>query len=112
LTGSLCAGYTSYFGQGTYPTGYTTIITISIITLSIVLSGDSNSLTIISSLGSYCGAEAFREFPIVETTSTMVTTTNSMVTSTTVYRNLAIAEQSVNILILFILAFLSVVIIF
>jgi hypothetical protein len=101
LTGSYCGGYTSYFAQGTYPTGYTSTIKISIVTLNIVLSGDSNTLTITSSLGSSCGATAFREFPIVETTST-----------TTVHSNAAVAEQYVNILILFSLAFLSVVIIF
>jgi hypothetical protein len=101
LTGSLCQDKTSYAGQLNYPTGYTTTVTISTITLNIVLSGDSNILTITSSLGSSCGAEAFREFPIVETTST-----------TTIRSNAAVAEQYVNILILFSLAFLSVLIIF
>jgi hypothetical protein len=105
LTGSYCGGYTSYSAQGTYPTGYTSTITILIVTLNVVLSGDSNTLTITSSLGSSCGVTAFREFPIVQINSTMVT-------STTVHSNAAVAEQYVNILILFILAFLSVIIIF
>jgi hypothetical protein len=92
-----------------YPTGYTSTVMISILTLNVSLSNDSNTLTIISSLGSYCGVEAFREFSIVETTATTTNTTTTR--STNVCRNAA-AEQYVNILILFSLAFLSVLIIF
>jgi hypothetical protein len=110
LTGTLCLENTYYVGEITYPSGYTTTLTISIITLNVNLSSDSTSLTITSPLGRSCDIQAVRDVSIVETTS--ITTTSVMVTSGTTVHSNAVAEQYINILMLFSLAFLSVVISF
>ena len=100
LAGNLCQGLTSYASQATYPTGYTVSFTISIITLTISLSNDSNILTMTSSLGASCGVVGFRQNSIVQTTTITTTTTG--------HGNIA-AKEYANTLMLFVLAFLCIV---
>jgi hypothetical protein len=69
LNGALWLGQTSYSNQITYPTGYTSTISVSFITLTFTLSSDSSTLTITSSLVSSCSTKAVREVIVIETTT-------------------------------------------
>jgi hypothetical protein len=102
LAGILCEGLTSYSGQGTYPTGYTNTISVSIITLTMTLSNDSSMISITSSLGAACNVTGFREDIIVSTTTAASVFTNS--SANTVQQN-----QNINLIILFSWVLLSIV---
>lgn len=58
-----------------YPNGYSFQIEYLIITLTITLSSDSNSLTITNSMGESCGSQATRTVPITTTIATVSTPT-------------------------------------
>ena len=79
LRGQQCFGQTSYSNQGDYPTGYTSTISISGLTITLTLSSDSNNLTIVSSMGASCTSMATRNggSQVAVVTTTMNTNTNT-----------------------------------
>ncbi len=114
----VCLGRTSFSSTAAYPNGYTVSITISIVTLGITLSNDSNTLTIANSLSSSCTVIAVRQVTTVTTVTPVTTvttvttitpvtavTTVTTVTTSTVRSNAV--RQYINIIMLFYLVFSS-----
>ncbi|CAF1415585.1 unnamed protein product [Rotaria sp. Silwood1] len=73
----MCLGQTSYSGTSDYPSGYSVTVSVSIVTLTITLSGDSNSITIDNSLGPSCGVQATRDVTTTEFTTEITVTVSS-----------------------------------
>ncbi|UJR07724.1 hypothetical protein I4U23_012009 [Adineta vaga] len=73
LTG-VCFGLNALSDTEEYPNGYTLSVTISLLTLDIILSNDSNTLTITNSLMPQCNGKAVRKMLQIVTVTVSTTT--------------------------------------
>jgi hypothetical protein len=69
-----CSGQSYFAGTATYPTGYSLSLSFSIITLNVMLSNDSNTLTVINPIMSSCNGIGVRTVSVSSTAATAAVT--------------------------------------